>query len=134
MVTEVCLTIGNIIPISYWLALEAPVSIISICLPSIFSFVKRGIQSGPYSLLTSRDEASSHITEQRNTAATYDGEQNELYGRGNSVDRPYGDGEANQYSATAFKSPSSASSQTAQEEIPIEAIRVQKDLDVSSRV
>ena len=37
----------------YWLIVEGPISIVSICLPSIFSLVRRGIVFGPYSLLTS---------------------------------------------------------------------------------
>ena len=53
----------NVIPIIYWLSVEAPISILSICLPSIFFLVKRGIQGGPYALLSSRERPlTSKIT------------------------------------------------------------------------
>jgi len=49
------ISIDEVIPILYWLTVEAPISIVSICLPSIFSLVKRGVHYGPYSLISSRD-------------------------------------------------------------------------------
>ncbi|KAF2796645.1 hypothetical protein K505DRAFT_373057 [Melanomma pulvis-pyrius CBS 109.77] len=48
----------NIIPIGDWLVAETPISIVSICLPSIFTFVKRGITEGPYSLISTKSGSS----------------------------------------------------------------------------
>ncbi|KAI9648300.1 hypothetical protein NHQ30_002932 [Ciborinia camelliae] len=44
----------NSVKCLYWLTPEAPMSIISICLPAIFSLCKRGIELGPYSLISSK--------------------------------------------------------------------------------
>ena len=107
-------------------------SIVSICLPGIFSFVKRGVQGGPYSLLTSKNEASPNFDEQRLVTAPFRGQRpGGLHGQDTSVERLYDNGRVNQYSARAFKSPSLADSPKTEEEIPIEAIRVQRDLNVS---
>jgi hypothetical protein len=46
------------VPSLYWLTAEAPVSIISICLPSIFFLVRRFVKDGPASLFTSRSATS----------------------------------------------------------------------------
>ncbi|KAF6239402.1 hypothetical protein HO173_002664 [Letharia columbiana] len=122
----------NVVPITYWLSLEAPVSIVSICLPSIFSFIKRGIQGGPYSLLTSKNEASLHFNEQRGDITAYQGEGlGGLHGGETSIERLYINERANQHSATAFKSHSSESSQKDAEELAMDAIRVRQDLNVS---
>jgi len=42
----------DIVPSVYWLSLEAPVSIVSICLPSMFSLARRGVYEGAYALFT----------------------------------------------------------------------------------
>lgn len=132
MLTELCPSKVNVVPITYWLSLEAPVSIISICLPSIFSFFKRGVQCGPYSLLTSKDEASLHFNGHRTATAAHQGEVvGWAHGRESSVERLYENERVNQYSATAFKSPSLASSRKTGEEVAMDAIRVQRDLNVS---
>ena len=120
------------VPITYWLSLEAPVSVISICLPSIFSFVKKGIQHGPYSLLTSKDIHSVQLSEQESATRAHHGEgPRGIRGRETSVERLCQIDEANQYSASAFKSPSLTSSQKTREHYAMDEIRVQKDMDVS---
>ncbi|MCJ1396737.1 hypothetical protein MMC18_009629, partial [Xylographa bjoerkii] len=44
----------DIIPGGKWLAVESPIAIFSLCLPSIFALVKRGISGGPRALFPSR--------------------------------------------------------------------------------
>ena len=108
-------------------------SIVSICLPSIFSFVKRGIQFGPYSLLSSKNEPSLRVNGQHKpkTASHAKGFSG-VHDRETSTERLYDDGAANHYSATAFKSPSGAKSQKTGEILAMDAICVQKDTDVES--
>ena len=108
-------------------------SIASICLPSIFSFVKRGIQYGPYSLLSSRNEPSLRVNKQLNTKTAHLAEGfGGLHDRETSVERLYDGETANHYSATAFKSPSGANAQKTGEMLAMDAIRVQKDMNVES--
>ena len=94
--------------------MEAPISIISICLPSVFSFIKRGIENGPYSLLTSKYQASVRL----------EGEHN-----AQSIKSLYKTKRVNQYSAIAFKS--SQGPPPARQAYPMDNIRVQRELEVS---
>ena len=55
---NIYLRTDNVVHIGYWLVAEPPVSIISIGLPNIFCLVKRGIQQGPHSLISSRGASS----------------------------------------------------------------------------
>ncbi|KAF1956447.1 hypothetical protein CC80DRAFT_563327 [Byssothecium circinans] len=48
----------NIIPIGEWLFAETPISIVSVCLPSIFTFVKKGITEGAHSLVSLESKSS----------------------------------------------------------------------------
>lgn len=53
-----------IVPMGMWILAETPMSIISMCLPNVFSFVKQGIREGPSSLFKLRGSQRS-LLEQR---------------------------------------------------------------------
>lgn len=127
-------------PTSYWLAVEAPISVLSICLPGIFSLVKRGVEHGPYSLLTSRDVAVSHsnkIFGDHNVRAHRNRNQHEaVSGHHYSISEArLKDEDSAVYAVTASEAsyPTKPPQANGQEDIPMNTIRVQNDVDISSQ-
>ena len=127
-------------PTSYWLAVEAPISVLSICLPSIFALVKRGVEHGPYSLITSRGVPVPHsdkIFGNHNRRTYKNRHQHEAVGAHHySISEVrLKDEDSAVYTVTASEasSPVKPPQPNGHEEISMNTIRVQKDVDVISK-
>ena len=131
----------NVVPIIYWLSVEAPISIVNICLPSIFFLIKRGVQYGPYSLLISKDVSTPSNTISHTwkivtvpTKGPRDDEEalagNRIHAMDTSWERL--DPRGPDYDAVACKAPSKRSSEQSspETELALQSIRVRRDVDV----
>ena len=127
-------------PTSYWLAVEAPISVLSICLPSIFALLKRGVEHGPYFLITSRNVPVSHsdkISGNHNRRAYNNPHQHEaVSGHHYSISEVrLKDEDSVVYAVTASEasSPVKLPQPKGHEDISMNTIRVQRDVDVISK-
>ncbi|KAL9122166.1 MAG: hypothetical protein Q9187_001281 [Circinaria calcarea] len=129
----------NSIPIHYWLSVEAPISILSICLPSIFFLIKRGVKNGPYSLFSSREVSSASNTASQswriNTNPSFSRDKQAVarvqgHASDDSWERLHERGP--EYDATAFRAPSKRSSEqsTTEADLAMQSIRVRQEIDV----
>ncbi|RAL67379.1 hypothetical protein DID88_008135 [Monilinia fructigena] len=50
----------NMVPLGRWLVIETPMCIVSVCLPAVFTLIKRLTQNGPSSLFTSKSYDSQN--------------------------------------------------------------------------
>ena len=139
--------------------MEAPISVVSICLPSIFVFVKRAVATGPRSLFSpgtingtkagnTHNSLHTHTSAHRSWIGTPTDRARGPAGRGGFFGRfgtkgfrgsmePLYDAPHNQeYKAAAvYKSPSSMSSQGSHPDagrpIPMKSVWVQRDISIS---
>ena len=129
----------NTVSILYWLTVETPISIVSICLPTIFFLVKRGIDHGPRSLFTARNFQSPPSTMARSLVRTNATKDEELSvtlpasSLDHSREKLHHNGTNAEYSAKAFKVPSQDGSEPDNSaELPQPSIRIRREVDVSA--
>ena len=130
--------VDEIVPNLYWLTVEGPISIVSVCLPSIFSLIKRGVHYGPYSLLTSKDVSEIYAgeiprwcgTKTRTVLAKSRGDTFGITEFENSFERLNNEHGKN-HIAMAFRSASNAASAD-DVESGSQDIRVGRDFDINS--
>ncbi|TEY78488.1 hypothetical protein BOTCAL_0048g00140 [Botryotinia calthae] len=127
----------NIVTPVYWLGAEGPVSLVSICLPSIFFFARRAMREGPSSLFNTHTNSGARLmsaTRESERLATHQ----EVYGNcsielkqssnlGSHQNMPDLADRRN-YQAMAVKG--SASSTYSSDEV---GIHVKKEVNVSNR-
>ena len=132
-------TTDNTVSILYWLTVETPISIVSICLPTIFFLVKRGIDHGPRSLFTARNFQSRPSAMGRSLIGTNAAKDEELSvtlptnSFDHSREKLHHHGTNTEYSVKAFKVPSQDGSEPdTSVELPEPSIRVRREVDVSA--
>lgn len=55
--------------VAYWSATEDAVSLVSVCLPAIFTLVKRGVEHGPKALLVPATSIDTSLSTRKSTSS-----------------------------------------------------------------
>lgn len=122
--------IDQVVPIMNWLIVEPSISILSICLPSIFSLMKRGIEHGPGALFTSKNATELYS----GRTPRFGGTKSRKGLAEATFDNPFerlSDNSNPEYYAMAYKGPSKQNS-VSEEHLDIEAIQVRRDINISN--